>query len=71
MRVFENRVLRTMFEPNREQVIVEWRRLHGEELNSAYSSPNVFGVIKSKRVRWLGHVCFGGKLRKKPRRMGR
>jgi hypothetical protein len=65
MRDFENRVLRRIFRSKRNQVTGDWRRLHDEELNSAYSSPNVFRVIKSRRMRKLGHVCFGGDLRKK------
>jgi len=59
--VFENRVLRRIFEPNRDKVIGEWRRLHNEELNELYSSPNIIQVIKTRRIRWAGHVARLGK----------
>jgi hypothetical protein len=55
--VFENRVLRRIFGSKRDDVTGEWRRLHKEELNDLYSSPNVFRVIKSRRMRWVGHVA--------------
>jgi hypothetical protein len=55
--VFENRVLRRIFGPKRDEVTGEWRKLHNEELNDLYSSPNTVGVIKSRRVRWTGHVA--------------
>jgi len=70
LRVFENRVLRRIFGPKRDEVTGEWRKLHNEELNDLYSSPNIVQVIKSRRVRWAGHVVhteerhiqgFGGK----------
>ena len=57
LRVFENMVLRVMFEPKRDQVTGEWRKLHNEELNDLYYSPNIVGVIKSRRMRWAGHVA--------------
>ena len=60
MRVFENMVLRRIFGPRREEVTREWRRLHKEELNDLYSSPNIVRVIKSRRMRWAGHVAHMG-----------
>ena len=56
LRVFENRVLRRIFGYERDEVIVEWRKLHNEELNKLYSSPNIVWEIKS-RMRWAGHVA--------------
>jgi hypothetical protein len=58
--VFESRVLRRMFGPKRDEVTGEWRRLHYEELNDLYSSPNIIRVIKSRRMRWAGHVAHMG-----------
>jgi len=60
LRVFENRVLRRIFGPKREEVTGEWRKLHNEELNNLYSSPNIVGVIKSRRMGWAGHVARMG-----------
>jgi hypothetical protein len=60
LRVFENRVLRRIFGPRRDKVMGEWRRLHNEELNDQYSSPNIIQVIKSRRMRWAGHVARMG-----------
>jgi len=57
LRVFENRVLRKIFGLRRDEVMGEWRRLHNEELNELYSSPNIVRVIKSRRMRWAGHVA--------------
>jgi hypothetical protein len=56
LRVFENRVLRRIFGPKRDEVTGEWRRLHNEELNDLYSSLNILPVIKSRRMRWTVHV---------------
>jgi len=60
LRMFENMVLTRIFGPRRDEVMGEWRRLHNEELNVLYSSPNIVLVIKSRRMRWAGHVaCMG------------
>jgi len=56
LRVFENMVLRRIFGHRRDEVMGEWRRLHNEELNDLYPSPNIVRVIKSRRMRWAGHV---------------
>jgi hypothetical protein len=56
LRVLENRVLRKIFGPKRDEVTGEWRRLHNEEFNNLYSSPNIICVIKSRGMRWAGHV---------------
>jgi hypothetical protein len=58
--VFENRVLRRILGPKREEATGEWRRQHNEELTDLYSSPNIIRVIKSRRIRWLGHVARMG-----------
>ena len=55
--MFENRVLRKIFGPERDEVTGEWRRLHNEELYALYSSPNTIRVIKSGRTKWAGHVA--------------
>ena len=60
MRVFENRVLRRIFGPKRDEVTGDWRKLHNEELNDLYCSSNIFRVIKS-RMRWVGHVVVCGR----------
>ena len=60
LRVFENRVLRRVFGPKRDEVTGEWRKLHNEELMYLYSLPNIVRVVKSRRMRWAGHVaCMG------------
>ena len=61
--MFENRVLRRIFRTRRDEVTGEWRRLHNEELNDLYSSPNIVRVIKSRRMRWAGHVARMGEVR--------
>jgi hypothetical protein len=58
--VFENRVLREMFGPKRDEVTGEWRKLHNEELTDLYSLPNIIQVIKLRRMRWVGHVAHIG-----------
>jgi len=63
LRVFENMVLRRIFGPRRDKVTGEWRRLYNEELNDLYSSPNIVRVIKSRRMRWAGHVARMGEER--------
>jgi len=63
LRVFGNMVLRRIFGPRRDEVTGEWRRLHNEELNDFYSSPNIVRVIKSRRMRWAGHVARIGEER--------
>ena len=57
LRVFENRVLRRVFGPMRDEVTGERRKLHNEELNDLYSSPSTVRLIKSRRMRWVGHVA--------------
>jgi hypothetical protein len=61
--VFENMVLRRIFGTRRDEVTGEWRRLHNEELNDLYCSPNIVRVIKSGRMRWAGHVARMGEER--------
>jgi len=56
LRVFENMVLRKIFGRRRDEVTGEWRRLHNEELNDLYSSPNIVRVLIARRMRWAGHV---------------
>jgi hypothetical protein len=59
LRVFENKVLRKIFGPKKEEDR-SWRKLHDDELHSLYSSPNIVRVIKSRRMRWTGHVARMG-----------
>jgi hypothetical protein len=60
LRVFENRVLRRIFGPKRDEVTGGFKKLHNEELHDLYSSPNIVRVIKSRRIRWMGHVARMG-----------
>jgi hypothetical protein len=60
LRVFENRVLRTIFGPKRNGVTGGWRKLHNEELHELYPSPSIIRIIKSRRMRWAGHVARMG-----------
>ena len=60
LRVFQNMMLRKTFGPRRDEVTAEWRRLHNKELNDLYYSPNIMWVIKSRRMRWTGHVARMG-----------
>jgi len=57
LRVFENRVLRRVFGPKRDEVTGDWRKLHNEELSDRFSLPNIVRVVKSRRMRWAGHVA--------------
>jgi hypothetical protein len=62
--VFQNRALRRIFGPKRDEVTGEWRKLHNEELHNLYSSPDIIRQIKSRRMRWAGHVARMGEKRK-------
>ena len=63
LRLFENRVLRRIFETKRDEIKGEWRKQHNEELNDLYTSPNIFWVIKSRIRRWAGNVAYMGERR--------
>jgi hypothetical protein len=61
--VFENKVLRRILGPKRDEVTGGWRKLHNEELHGLHSSPTIFRVIKARRIRWVGHVARMGEVR--------
>jgi hypothetical protein len=61
--VFENRVLRRIFGPKRDEVIGGWRKLHSEELHNLYCSPSIIRMIKSSKMRWIRHVAHMGEKR--------
>jgi hypothetical protein len=61
--VFENRVLRRIFGPKRDEMTGEWRKLHNEELHDLYSSPSIIRIMKPRRMRWAGHVARMGQKR--------
>jgi hypothetical protein len=63
LRVFKNKVLRRIFGPKRDEVMGGWRKLHNEELHDLYSSPSIIRIIKSRRMRWAGHVARMGEER--------
>jgi hypothetical protein len=63
LRVFENRILRRIFGPRRDEVSGGWGKLHTEEYHNLYSSPSIIRLIKSRRVRWAGHVARMGEKR--------
>jgi hypothetical protein len=62
LRVFENRVLRRISGPKRDEVTGGWRKLHNEELHGLYSSPSIVRVIKARRITWAGHVSRMGEV---------
>jgi hypothetical protein len=62
LRVIENRVLRRIYGPKRDEVTGGWRKLHNEELHGLYSSPSIFRVIKARRMGWVGHVARMGEV---------
>jgi hypothetical protein len=61
--VCENRVLRRIFGPEREEVRGGWRKLHNNELYNLYASPNIIRIIKSRRMKWTGHVARMGEIK--------
>jgi hypothetical protein len=63
LRVFENRVVRRIFGPKRDEVTGDWRKMHNEELHGLYSSPSIIRMIKSRRMRWAEHVARMGEKR--------
>jgi hypothetical protein len=64
LRVFENRVLRRIFGPRRDKVTRDWKKLHNEELHDLYTSPRIIRIMKSRMMRWAGHVARMGEKRK-------
>jgi hypothetical protein len=60
LRMFENRMLRRIFGPKRDEITGEWRKMHSGELHNLYSSPDIIRQIKSRRMRWAGHVAHMG-----------
>jgi hypothetical protein len=64
LRVFENKVQRRIFGPKRDEMTGEWSKLHNEELHNLYSSPDIIRQVKSRRMRWAGHVAHMGEERK-------
>jgi len=70
LRVFKNGLLRRIFGPERDEVTGEWRQLHNEELNCLYSLPSIVPKIKSRRMRWAGHVVHMGERRSVYRSFG-
>jgi hypothetical protein len=69
--VFENRLLRRIFGPKSDEVTGEWRKLHNEDLRDLYSLPSIIRIIKSRRIRWVGHVARMGEERNAYRLLGR
>jgi len=67
LRVFENWVLRRIFEAKREEVVGGWRRLHNEELHNLYASSDIIRIITSGRIKWAGHVTRMAEMRNEPR----
>jgi hypothetical protein len=63
LRVFENRMLRRIFGPKRDGVTGGWRKLHNDELYNLYSSPSIIRVIKSRKMKWMGHLAQMGEKR--------
>jgi hypothetical protein len=63
LRDFENRMMKRVFGPQWDEVTWEWRKLHNEELNDLYSLPNIVRLVKSRRMKWAGHVARMGKKR--------
>jgi hypothetical protein len=63
LRVFENRVLRRIFGPKSDEVTGEWRKFHNKKLHDLYSSPSIIRIIKSRKMRWAGHVARRGEKR--------